>query len=67
LPREETLWLLGPEGLCEFEELKSSDPDTRSIALRESGFYSWREAAIWTNNWRSTPEFMDRDTDMLMP
>jgi hypothetical protein len=45
LPREETLWLLGPEGLCEFEELKSSDPDTRSIALRESGFYLMAEAA----------------------
>lgn len=37
--REETLWLLGTEGLREFEGLKSSEPSTASFALRESGLY----------------------------
>ena len=37
--REETLWLLGAKGLDEFETLKTSDPSTESIGLRESGLY----------------------------
>jgi Heparinase II/III-like protein/Heparinase II/III N-terminus len=37
--REETLWLLGEKGLDEFENLKTSDPSTASVGLRESGLY----------------------------
>jgi Heparinase II/III-like protein/Heparinase II/III N-terminus len=37
--REETLWLLGEQGLDEFETLKTSEPPSESVALRESGFY----------------------------
>lgn len=37
--REETLWLLGPKGLDEFETLKTCDPNTESVGLKESGLY----------------------------
>ena len=38
-PREETLWLLGAEGLRKFEELRSQEPSGASVALKDSGFY----------------------------
>jgi len=38
-PREETLWLLGAEGLRKFEELRSQEPSGASTALKDSGFY----------------------------
>jgi len=38
-PREETLWLLGAEGLRKFEELRSQEPSGASSALKDSGFY----------------------------
>ncbi len=38
-PREETLWLLGPKGLAEFDSLTSAEPSAASTALPESGFY----------------------------
>ena len=37
--REETLWLLGPKGLDEFETLKTCDPNAASVGLKESGLY----------------------------
>jgi heparinase II/III-like protein len=37
--REETLWLLSSKGLDEFEALKTSDPTTESVGLRDSGLY----------------------------
>jgi hypothetical protein len=37
--REETLWLLGPKGLDEFETLKTCDPNTESVGLQDSGLY----------------------------
>jgi hypothetical protein len=37
--REETIWLLGAEGLASFETLPLSRPSTNSIALAKSGFY----------------------------
>ena len=37
--REETLWLLGTEGLRAFDKVPESQPDNKSIALRESGLY----------------------------
>jgi hypothetical protein len=42
--REETLWLLGARGLAEFEILKSSEPSSESVALRDSGFYLMADA-----------------------
>ena len=38
-PREETLWLLGSEGLRKFEELRSCEPSGASSALKDSGLY----------------------------
>ncbi len=38
-PREETLWLLGSEGLRKFEELRSYEPSGASSALKDSGLY----------------------------
>jgi hypothetical protein len=37
--REETLWLLGAEGLRKFEELRSQEPSEASSALKDGGFY----------------------------
>ncbi len=38
-PIEETLWLLGPNGLAEFETLPSVEPSADSAALAGSGYY----------------------------
>jgi hypothetical protein len=37
--REETLWLLGEQGLAEFDRLSATDPVQDSVALRASGLY----------------------------
>lgn len=37
--REETLWLLGAEGVRRWDELDPDPPPANSTALRESGFY----------------------------
>ena len=37
--REETLWLLGVQGLAQFDSLPDTKPSASSTALRESGFY----------------------------
>jgi hypothetical protein len=38
-PREETIWLLGAEGLASYESLPDSRPLPNSTALAASGFY----------------------------
>jgi len=38
--REETIWLLGPEGVRRWDELQSSPPPMDSAVLKNSGFYS---------------------------
>ena len=38
-PHEEMLWLLGPNGLAEFESLSSVEPSRDSTALESSGYY----------------------------
>ncbi len=38
-PREETLWLLGTEGLAEFDSLPSAEPSATATVLVDSGFY----------------------------
>jgi hypothetical protein len=37
--REETLWLLGAEGVRQWQQLEEADVSTESTALPESGFY----------------------------
>jgi hypothetical protein len=43
-PREETLWLLGPQGIDQFDILPSVDPSLNSAALECSGFYLMADA-----------------------
>ena len=43
-PREETIWLLGAEGLASFEALPLSRPSADSTALAKSGFYLMTDA-----------------------
>jgi hypothetical protein len=38
-PREETLWLLGEQGVAEFDKLPENLPNSASVALPQSGFY----------------------------
>jgi len=38
-PREETLWLLGEQGLAEFDRIDSIPPKMKSVTLRDAGFY----------------------------
>ncbi len=38
-PREETLWLLGREGLAEFDSLAGAEPSAGATALLDSGVY----------------------------
>jgi hypothetical protein len=42
-PREETLWLLGKEGLSEFDSLPSAEPSAGATALLDSGVYLMTE------------------------
>jgi hypothetical protein len=44
VPLEETLWLLGPNGLSEFETLPSVEPFADSAALTSSGYYLMADA-----------------------
>jgi hypothetical protein len=43
---EETMWLLGPSGLGEFEELQECEPAKQSVAFAEGGYYVMRDG--WT-------------------
>jgi len=43
-PIEETLWLLGSNGLAEFEALPSVEPSPDSAALASSGYYLMADA-----------------------
>ena len=37
--REEALWLLGEQGVAEFDRIEAKKPDMSSVALSESGLY----------------------------
>ena len=37
--REETIWLLGVEGIRQWDELQAAPPSTESAALPDAGFY----------------------------
>ncbi len=43
---EETLWLLGPEGLAEFDRVSAHEPAAQSKAFETSGYYVMRDD--WT-------------------
>jgi hypothetical protein len=38
-PREETLWLLGEQGVAEFDRIEAKEPSMNSLALPEAGLY----------------------------
>lgn len=40
---EETLWLLGPQGLCEFDRVNAHEPATKSKAFPTGGYYLMRD------------------------
>ena len=45
---EETLWLLGPDGVTEFDALTAREPEQTSMAFRDSGYYVMRDG--WGTN-----------------
>ena len=45
---EETLWLLGPDGVEAFTALAAHEPEQTSIAFRDSGYYVMRDG--WESN-----------------
>jgi Heparinase II/III-like protein/Heparinase II/III N-terminus len=45
-PKEDTLWLLGVEGLREFDQLTPEEPAKKSIGFVDSGYYVMRDE--WT-------------------
>ncbi|MBC7796967.1 MAG: heparinase II/III-family protein, partial [Pyrinomonadaceae bacterium] len=47
-PAEETLWLLGAEGMRKFAKLSSREPRETSKAFADGGFYVMRES--WTDS-----------------
>jgi Heparinase II/III-like protein/Heparinase II/III N-terminus len=48
---QETLWLLGPAGLSEFDGLAAREPAKRSVAFTSGGYYVMRDAWIPTANY----------------
>jgi Heparinase II/III-like protein/Heparinase II/III N-terminus len=53
--REETLWLLGPDGLGRFDELETRIPGDTSRAFADGGYYVMRDG------WRRDANFMMLD------
>lgn len=49
---EETLWLLGPEGLRAFDELESQKPAKQSVAFPDGGYYVMRD------DWSPTANYL---------
>ena len=50
-PAEETLWLLGAEGLKEFDQLKATEPTKTSVAFESGGYYVMRDGWTPTSNY----------------
>jgi len=48
---EETLWLLGAEGLRAFDELESEKPAKESVAFTDGGYYVMRDGWSPTSNY----------------
>lgn len=49
---EDALWLLGPDGLAEFDRLPSVDPEPPSRVLRSSGY------VVFRNKWSPDADFL---------
>jgi hypothetical protein len=48
---EETLWLLGVEGLRRFDQLEAQQPQQESVAFSEGGYYVMRDGWSATSNY----------------
>jgi hypothetical protein len=49
--KEEALWLLGPNGLRELENLPAREPEKQSIAFESGGYYAMRDGWAGTSNY----------------
>src|SRR5204863_6227033 len=49
---EDALWLLGPEGLNDFERLPTAPPSRTSVALKDSGYFVFR------NDWTAGADYV---------
>jgi hypothetical protein len=45
---EETLWLLGAQGLADFDRLRAAQPENQSMAFKDGGYYIMRDG--WTSH-----------------
>ena len=45
---EDTLWLLGPDGLAGLDRLEAAEPERQSVAFAKGGYYVMRDG--WTTN-----------------
>ncbi len=45
---EETLWLMGPEGLAQFDCLETTQPESESRSFEQGGYYVMRDG--WTRD-----------------
>jgi hypothetical protein len=48
---EETLWLLGADGLREFDRVQSREPSRQSVAFQAGGYYVMRDGWTKTSNY----------------
>jgi hypothetical protein len=48
---EETLWLLGPDGVDKFESIPAHPPSNSSVAFRESGYFVMRDGWAKDSNY----------------
>jgi hypothetical protein len=48
---EETLWLLGAEGLRSFDHIEAQQPEKESIEFRDGGYYVLRDGWSQTSNY----------------
>ncbi|HEX5885981.1 MAG TPA: alginate lyase family protein [Pyrinomonadaceae bacterium] len=49
---EETLWLLGADGLSKFDHIDAREPGKQSVAFRDGGYYVMRDG------WSSTANYL---------
>jgi hypothetical protein len=48
---EETLWLLGAQGLADFDRLRAHQPEKQSVAFTDGGYYIMRDGWTRTSNY----------------
>ena len=49
--RLETLWLLGPDGLRDLDQVEALEPTIESVAFKEGGYYVMRDGWTRTSNY----------------